>query len=149
MTALLVGTALAVASLCYVLYPLFRADIAAGRVGPDQATPKRERKRTPPRDMSSTSMCVSWPPNSMQPFMCTLRRECFLGFRPLGTAGGGTAAGKVANELLYRHDEPRLELVRARDLHGCRRRRTRRGIRRYLAVVRGAGAARPDDCPRG
>ena len=28
MTALLVGTALAVASLCYVLFPLFRADIA-------------------------------------------------------------------------------------------------------------------------
>lgn len=28
MTALLVGTALAVASLCYVLYPLFRADVA-------------------------------------------------------------------------------------------------------------------------
>ncbi len=28
MTALLVGTALAVASLCYVLYPLFRADMA-------------------------------------------------------------------------------------------------------------------------
>lgn len=28
MTALLVGTALAVASLCYVLYPLFRADSA-------------------------------------------------------------------------------------------------------------------------
>jgi len=27
-TALLVGTALAVASLCYVLFPLFRADIA-------------------------------------------------------------------------------------------------------------------------
>ena len=27
MTALLVGTALAVASLCFVLYPLFRADI--------------------------------------------------------------------------------------------------------------------------
>jgi ribosomal protein L40E len=27
-TALLVGTTLAVASLCYVLYPLFRADIA-------------------------------------------------------------------------------------------------------------------------
>jgi ribosomal protein L40E len=26
MTALLVGTALAVASLCYVLYPLFRGD---------------------------------------------------------------------------------------------------------------------------
>jgi ribosomal protein L40E len=29
MTALLVGTALAVASLCYVLYPLFRADTPA------------------------------------------------------------------------------------------------------------------------
>ncbi|MFL5573363.1 MAG: hypothetical protein ACJ78R_07615 [Gemmatimonadaceae bacterium] len=28
MTALLVGTALAVASLCYVLYPLYRADIS-------------------------------------------------------------------------------------------------------------------------
>ena len=28
MTALLVGTALAVASLCYVLYPLFRTSIA-------------------------------------------------------------------------------------------------------------------------
>ena len=28
MTALLVGTALAVASLCYVLYPLFRAETA-------------------------------------------------------------------------------------------------------------------------
>lgn len=27
MTALLVGTALAIASLCYVLYPLFRADV--------------------------------------------------------------------------------------------------------------------------
>ena len=27
MTALLIGTALAVASLCFVLYPLFRADI--------------------------------------------------------------------------------------------------------------------------
>ena len=29
MTPLLIGTALAVASLCFVLYPLFRADIAA------------------------------------------------------------------------------------------------------------------------
>jgi ribosomal protein L40E len=29
MTALLVGTALAVFSLCYVLYPLFRAEVAA------------------------------------------------------------------------------------------------------------------------
>jgi ribosomal protein L40E len=28
MTALLLGTALAVASLCYVLYPLYRADIS-------------------------------------------------------------------------------------------------------------------------
>jgi ribosomal protein L40E len=28
-TALLVGTALAVVSLCYVLYPLYRADVAA------------------------------------------------------------------------------------------------------------------------
>lgn len=28
MTALLIGTALAVASLCFVLYPLFRAEIA-------------------------------------------------------------------------------------------------------------------------
>jgi len=28
MTALLIGTALAVASLCFVLYPLFRADIS-------------------------------------------------------------------------------------------------------------------------
>lgn len=28
MTALLVGTALAVASLCFVLYPLFRVDVA-------------------------------------------------------------------------------------------------------------------------
>ena len=31
MTALLVGTALAVASLCYVLYPVFRADISVAR----------------------------------------------------------------------------------------------------------------------
>ena len=28
MTALIIGTALAVASLCYVLYPLFRAELA-------------------------------------------------------------------------------------------------------------------------
>jgi ribosomal protein L40E len=39
MTALLVGTALAIASLCYVLYPLFRADIAiAPRPRRDAAT---------------------------------------------------------------------------------------------------------------
>ena len=31
MTALLVGTALAVASLCFVLYPLFRAEISLPR----------------------------------------------------------------------------------------------------------------------
>ena len=31
MTALLIGTALAVASLCFVLYPLFRADIPVGQ----------------------------------------------------------------------------------------------------------------------
>lgn len=31
MTALLIGTALAVASLCYVLYPLLRAEIAPMR----------------------------------------------------------------------------------------------------------------------
>jgi ribosomal protein L40E len=31
MTALLVGTALAVASLCFVLYPLFRADISVAQ----------------------------------------------------------------------------------------------------------------------
>ena len=31
MTALLIGTALAVASLCFVLYPLFRADISSRR----------------------------------------------------------------------------------------------------------------------
>jgi hypothetical protein len=31
MTALLIGTALAVASLCYVLYPLFRAAPTAGK----------------------------------------------------------------------------------------------------------------------
>ena len=31
MTALLIGTALAVASLCFVLYPLFRADISGAQ----------------------------------------------------------------------------------------------------------------------
>ncbi len=34
MTALLIGTALAVASLCFVLYPLFRADISVARRNP-------------------------------------------------------------------------------------------------------------------
>jgi hypothetical protein len=33
MTALLIGTALAVASLCFVLYPLFRADISVVQRG--------------------------------------------------------------------------------------------------------------------
>jgi rubrerythrin len=39
MTALLLGTALAVASLCFVLYPLFRADISVARR--DMATKAR------------------------------------------------------------------------------------------------------------
>jgi len=39
MTALLIGTALAVASLCFVLYPLFRADISVAR--PDIAKKTR------------------------------------------------------------------------------------------------------------
>jgi ribosomal protein L40E len=34
MTALLIGTALAVASLCFVLYPLFRADISVAQRNP-------------------------------------------------------------------------------------------------------------------
>jgi ribosomal protein L40E len=33
MTALLIGTALAVASLCFVLYPLFRSDISVVQRG--------------------------------------------------------------------------------------------------------------------
>ena len=42
MTALLVGTALAIVSLCYVLYPLFRAETSVparpmGKVGPRQS----------------------------------------------------------------------------------------------------------------
>src|SRR5688572_14926833 len=41
MTALLVGTALAVASLCFVLYPLFRADIS---VAPSQSRDKGPRQ---------------------------------------------------------------------------------------------------------
>lgn len=40
MTALLVGTLLAVVSLCYVLYPLYRAD----------ATPVRQKVRAPKRE---------------------------------------------------------------------------------------------------
>jgi len=39
-TALLVGTLLAVASLCYVLYPLYRAE----------TTPARRETRTPKRE---------------------------------------------------------------------------------------------------
>ena len=43
MTALLVGTALAVASLCYVLYPLFRADIAVAPAGRPLAEARRRQ----------------------------------------------------------------------------------------------------------
>jgi len=42
LTALLIGTALAVASLCYVLYPLFRAELATApraRVAKSQQSP--------------------------------------------------------------------------------------------------------------
>lgn len=46
MTALLVGTALAVASLCYVLYPLFRADVPAVAQPPRNAT----RRQSPAVD---------------------------------------------------------------------------------------------------
>jgi len=42
-TALLIGTALAVASLCYVLYPLYR-----GGVAPAPAKPPRRARRTSP-----------------------------------------------------------------------------------------------------
>lgn len=43
MTALLVGTALAVASLLYVLYPLFRTELASPRaVRPPSSTPLRQ-----------------------------------------------------------------------------------------------------------
>ncbi|MDQ6690880.1 MAG: hypothetical protein M3Z18_10260 [Gemmatimonadota bacterium] len=43
MTALLVGTALAVASLCFVLYPLFRADISvAQRSAPRKSAAPRQ-----------------------------------------------------------------------------------------------------------
>jgi ribosomal protein L40E len=44
MTALLVGTALAVASLCYVLYPLFRADIAVAPSPPRSLADTRRRQ---------------------------------------------------------------------------------------------------------
>jgi ribosomal protein L40E len=39
-TALLVGTALAVASLCFVLYPLFRADISVAQRKSGNAKPR-------------------------------------------------------------------------------------------------------------
>ena len=49
MTALLVGTALAVASLCYVLYPLFRADLhcppASGLPARSRAAPRVDALR--------------------------------------------------------------------------------------------------------
>lgn len=41
MTALIVGTALAVASLCYVLYPLFRADGAVVSRARDVYAPRQ------------------------------------------------------------------------------------------------------------
>jgi ribosomal protein L40E len=41
MTALLIGTALAVASLCFVLYPLFRADISVTPRGTRSAAPRQ------------------------------------------------------------------------------------------------------------
>jgi cytochrome c-type biogenesis protein CcmI len=41
-TALLVGTALAVASLCFVLYPLYRADVAAAAPRASAVRRKRE-----------------------------------------------------------------------------------------------------------
>ena len=44
MTALLIGTALAVVSLCFVLYPLFRADISVAQrnvAGADQRGARR------------------------------------------------------------------------------------------------------------
>jgi ribosomal protein L40E len=46
MTALLVGTALAVASLCYVLYPLFRADMALA----PKPVPRGGRRQSPAID---------------------------------------------------------------------------------------------------
>jgi ribosomal protein L40E len=45
-TALLVGTALAVASLCYVLYPLYRADVAT----PPRASAVRRKRQSPAVD---------------------------------------------------------------------------------------------------
>jgi len=39
MTALLIGTALAVASLCYVLYPLLRSDLAVAKLSPKRPIP--------------------------------------------------------------------------------------------------------------
>ncbi|HEV2017146.1 MAG TPA: hypothetical protein VGQ98_02445 [Gemmatimonadaceae bacterium] len=46
MTALLIGTALAVASLCFVLYPLFRADIS---VAPRNVVPGGGQRGIKPR----------------------------------------------------------------------------------------------------
>jgi len=43
MTALLLGTALAVASLCYVLWPLYRAEVAAAPRAP--GSPKMRETR--------------------------------------------------------------------------------------------------------
>jgi ribosomal protein S27AE len=43
MTALLLGTALAVASLCYVLYPLYRDGISAGPRVCERCGPRPEK----------------------------------------------------------------------------------------------------------
>jgi ribosomal protein L40E len=45
MTALLIGTALAVASLCFVLYPLFRADISVAQTAGAQRGTKPRSTR--------------------------------------------------------------------------------------------------------
>jgi ribosomal protein L40E len=41
LTALLIGTALAVASLCFVLYPLYRSDLSVAREKRRRATPRQ------------------------------------------------------------------------------------------------------------
>ena len=43
MIALLIGTALAVASLCFVIYPLFRADVSVAQRMPHASDAKQRR----------------------------------------------------------------------------------------------------------
>ena len=45
MTALLIGTALAVASLCFVLYPLFRADLSVAQQNVAGGRPRGAKPR--------------------------------------------------------------------------------------------------------